>query len=143
MLPDSDRTVRHCRRTSLTEDRTRITSAAFRLRADLKEKDLSVLWLEYFKCQTKRENLDCVRRDLRGSRYPKLGDLLGVIGVREAKNRISSDLGVMLLFRHTPSQFSEAHTSIEGLDCPVHEDIAEILAELANHETYPAILPPP
>jgi hypothetical protein len=114
--------------------------AAFSLRDD--EDTLSVLWLEYFSGTTKEEIIGHIRQDLLRARQPKKGDVLGIVGIGEARDKVSSELHIELQFMHTPGR-SQSHTSIIGMKCDREMAIAQILADIASREFYPAIIPPP
>jgi hypothetical protein len=137
LLPDSDSAARHCPKKHLSDDGQRIMATAFHLRQQRGEKELSVLWVEYFGRPTRGENIDYLRNELSRTLNVRSGDLLGIVGVEDARHRVSSELGKGIEFRRSP-RGSTAHSRIVGMDCDAQYEIAAILAEQANLETYPA-----
>ena len=137
VLLDSHSVARYCSKKKISET-GRIMATAFLLRQA--ESELSVVWVEYFARPTRVENIVDVKKEL-----PTLGitarkgALLGIIPVGNARGQVQSELNVSIWFRHTPSKKSKAHSTIEGMACDAQEEIAQVLAEIANREVYPAV----
>jgi len=134
-IPDQHHIARYCRPKQVPYGQ--IQATAFMLRKD--EGSLSVNWLEFFKCSSRKIEID----ELRSTYFRKFkvgaGAKIAILNISEVREKVLTESPDRrnLKVLHDPEAYDPSHSGIYNLR---HDDeiiIAELILETVR-ETYPA-----
>ncbi len=133
-IPDKDHISRYCKPSST--DNGEIQATAFLIRE--KDDSLSVNWLEFLKCKSRKKEIEEIRKIYSKKLHVSVNAKLAVLNIGKMKKYVATESldRRNLQIRHTPSTNDPSHSGIFNVK-PDQELIAELILETVQ-ETYPA-----